>query len=72
MQPDATLHLARVKYYDPMAGAARTKERDQICWMKPIEFAWHPEARLVVLGAEPKDERINIRITLPDGLLSLI
>jgi hypothetical protein len=64
--------MARVKYYDQMAGAASSKKPNQILWMKPLEFAWQREARLVIIDGQPKDKRINIKISPPDGLLRLI
>ncbi|MFL6519184.1 MAG: hypothetical protein ACJ8NS_03110 [Chthoniobacterales bacterium] len=71
-QPHTSLQLARVKYYDPMAGAAALKKPNQTLWMKPVEFAWHREARLVIMGGEPGDKRVNIEIDPPNGLLSLV
>jgi hypothetical protein len=71
-QPGATLELARVKYYDPMAGGATPKKGTEILHRKPLDFAWHREARLVMLGGEPEDHRINASISPPTGLFQLV
>lgn len=68
-QPAATLELRRVEYYDPMAGGGKRKKGSHILHRKPLDFAWHREARVVMLGGEPQGQRINVEISWPAGLI---
>jgi hypothetical protein len=55
-----------------MGGGATPNKADEILYRKPPDFACHREARLVMLGGEAEDQRINVTVSWPAGLIEMI
>lgn len=70
-QPNCSIQLRRIKYYDPMAKFPDTKGSD-ILFLKSIEFAWQREARIVILDGLPENQRIHLTISPPQGLMRVV
>jgi hypothetical protein len=71
-QPQATLQLYNVDYYDPFAVDPSSGGTMDILWRKPIQFLYQREVRLVIVNGQPECERISLHIKASDGLFELI
>jgi hypothetical protein len=69
--PGASIFFRSVTYYDPLAGDPDPKTPWDTLSHKPIGYYYQHEVRIIVTSPDVLNDRLNLRISAPKGLLQI-